>query len=656
MLRRMINAIVGHARLSAIVALGLSALMYHAGFSFFFLVVITIISLVVLDKILPGNSYLGSLVSKLVISLMVFISVMQLALLVQFYAAPTSNFTVVTYIMAVFYGVIAWVLLKSDSHVRSYKYSNVPVLSKHNILALLASITVLIAFLPILMGDNTYYKIAEIGSGQAIDGASHYAMIAESGQHQHYRYVIGKYYPVGFHMSMAYIQNAIGLGEISSDWKDGALTYLMQYLVWGILLVMVSYELLHIVAGRINAKSIRQSSKSQILTSVLFGILMTVIFVLPFIQHGFLNFFALVVMIIVALSILLAESQNRNGVYRLFLALLIFFGAGSIWPLITPPLILTGLIYYWYFIRGNYSLSAVQKILLILLLALQLVPIIIQVVYYGASEGQGINLTGDLRSFHYVSLIFTLGLSIWIVYSDKVSKDARNSLLMLILPFQILVVSLALIQLATVGEIRYYAIKTHLILELLTIVLLWAFVIQANMRHAIGGISSLLTLALASAGFIMLIAVDTNPFFDIRNLFRTELSQEKPQYFDQDISLYTKLGAAGKIDEFNSTLMHYDHSKNIFYAHMQIPYWSNVMEYDGSQRDQSALNCSGKLYENLNFGSYTSDEQKKFVEKVNECISIANQAGREYFIVTDSKSLDEVREKFSGDMVKIVTE
>ena len=40
---------------------------------------------------------------------------------------------------------------------------------------------------------------------------------------------------------------------------------------------------------------------------------------------------------------------------------------------------------------------------------------------------------------------------------------------------------------------------------------------------------------------------NANPFYDLRNLFRTEASQEKPGYFDADVSIYTKLASKGDI-------------------------------------------------------------------------------------------------------------
>jgi hypothetical protein len=151
-----------------------------------------------------------------------------------------------------------------------------------------------------------------------------------------------------------------------------------------------------------------------------------------------------------------------------------------------------------------------------------------------------------------------------------------------------------------------------------------------------------------------LFSVTANPLKDVRDLFRTAARAEKPMFFDADLSLYTKLGNAGQVDGFNTTLLHYDAEKKRYFAHMQIPFWANLMQYDAQDYDWLASACSGRLYTNLAFGTATAAEQRDLIREVKGCARFTRSRGEEYIIVTDPGSESVVRKEF-GALARIVS-
>jgi hypothetical protein len=152
---------------------------------------------------------------------------------------------------------------------------------------------------------------------------------------------------------------------------------------------------------------------------------------------------------------------------------------------------------------------------------------------------------------------------------------------------------------------------------------------------------------------LVLVSTNANPLKDVRDLFRSVSNQEKPQFFDQDVSLYTKLSSEGKVTHFNSTLLHYDASRDKLFAHSQVPFWQNMMQYTAADADFHALHCNGRLYSNLAFGGYSDAEQTKLVNDIKDCAAMATQKGVAYYIVTDKASSEHLQSIF-GNLVKIV--
>jgi hypothetical protein len=152
---------------------------------------------------------------------------------------------------------------------------------------------------------------------------------------------------------------------------------------------------------------------------------------------------------------------------------------------------------------------------------------------------------------------------------------------------------------------------------------------------------------------ILLISTVPNPLKDVRDLFRDAGHQEKPAMIDQDIAKFSELGSQGKLAHFNATLLHYNAESKKFVAHMQAPFWANMMQYDSSKTDFKALHCIGALYSNLGFGTFSDAEQALLVTKLQECAQAAKDRGQVFYVVTDQASAEQIRNTF-GDLVEVV--
>jgi hypothetical protein len=102
------------------------------------------------------------------------------------------------------------------------------------------------------------------------------------------------------------------------------------------------------------------------------------------------------------------------------------------------------------------------------------------------------------------------------------------------------------------------------------------------------------------------------------------------------------------VDGFNTTLLHYDSVKKTFFAHMQIPTWANMMQYDAQGYDWLASACNGQMYTNLAFGTASAAEQRDLIRTLKQCARDARDLGKEFIIVTDPGSAGVVREEFGG--------
>lgn len=641
------------ASLKAIVTIAgllLATVLYVVGVRVFFVPIL----IGVLTLYLPVIGPFRSLAGRFLLAVVVYYGASQLLFLVQFLVWPTSGFNVAVVVLCVLAaGLVMW-----------RKGVHDPITSwfgRADVRALIASLFLIIAFLPIVVGNNTVYRIGQIGAGQAIDGINHFAMISESLQAQNYYYKVGAYYPRGFHQATALVESTAVTHQSDMGWRSTVILYFLQYIVFAVFLMhCVSYLIESLYTALLKKETTFSGQKWYVaIESAVYGGAMALFIVLPFVQHGFLSYYYICGSIIAAIAVLVA-SRPEHQFAGYIIAALLLFGAGSSWPLLAP-LSIAVLLFYALFMYGGKRLRALtipRQGLLLLLLIVQLVPIAVQIHYSGDAGGdQGLNLTGDLRIFHIGTLILSVGIIAWVAVSKYLTDDGRNRLLMSLVPIAVFVMGLVCYQYFTTGEVRYYAIKVQFVLELIMIAFVCAGVTVLVRTRRMTRIAPLLvTAALPLAILVPAYAVSGNPFYDLRNLFRTLAHQEKPQFFDADVSMYSHLASTKEIDHFNSTLVHYDPAKHLFYAHMQLPYWMNTMQYDGTKHAQMSLNCSGNLYSILNFQSPSDEQQQAFKEKLVSCNEMAKENGVPYYIVTDTASAPYVHAVFPDKNIEIVTE
>lgn len=614
-------------------------------------------------KYLPMPRIFRSWTSRLFVSFLFLMVLLQVVATVQFFIFPHSNFIMLAALLVVAMAVLLWLVPRQKLEKRSY-------FDVSDASALLITVFFLLPFTPLLLGGNGIFHIAQIGSIQAIDATNHYAGIAEITNAQHLTYAPNYYYPKGFHIATGFIQNTLFSNQYSLGWRGNVLLYFTQYVFFAGTMAYGAYYLC--ISLFAFSKQRVLTNGRRLLVAFCLGPVLTLLYLLPLVNEGFLNYYYVILTILVALVFLVELVSEQKGKeddwvdairddtkrWQIVAYMLLIFGASASWPLLIPPLVITGVLFVLppslrlgTFFRELLSWKGLPLIVVFLL---QLVPIYFQVKYSGISGKQGINATGGLQSFHpYVLLAgaVVLGVTVW---SKQVPDAYKKLLVNIYVPLLAFVGLLIMYQYFSLGEIRYYVIKSSILLEVLFLVLSITVLVYAYARSAMA--HTLYAFLLPAVPFVITILLITtlpNPLNDDRELFRDASGIPKPMLFEHDVSIYTKLGKAGQIRHFNSTLLHYDGVKQKIFGHQQAQYWANMMQYDSSQADFLALNCAGFVYSNLAFGSFTDGEQQALISKVRECAMDAKNQGLPYYIVTDSGSVSKLTDLF-GDVAKIV--
>jgi hypothetical protein len=234
------------------------------------------------------------------------------------------------------------------------------------------------------------------------------------------------------------------------------------------------------------------------------------------------------------------------------------------------------------------------------------------------------------------------------MWSQKASNNFKRFLMSVYLPLIAFVLALVAFQYFKVTEVRYYAIKCSLLVEILLLALASVALLDLHKRRGpAGAMYAWMLPIIPIVVMLLLVSTTPNPFRDVRELLRPYSKEAKPAYFDQDAKLYIKLAESGKVAHFNSTTLHFDQNSK-FSNHSQLPFWVNMMQYDASKADLQALNCNGKLYGNIAFGSFSNADQQALISRVKECAQMAHDHGEVYYIVTDKASLPKMQETFGN--------
>ncbi len=651
----MLLTVLSRRKVLAAAAIAVGLLLYVLGVRF----ALVPILLVANTFLLPMPAILGSWLSRVVLAFLVTMSLLQLGGALQFLLFPGSDFRT----LAMITGGAQLALLALAP--RPTLPPSTRFIDKRDCCGLLAAAFFLLPFSPILAGRNSATRIAEIGGLQAVDGPNHYGSIEAMAAEQHLDYAVGSYYPKGFHQASAFVENTVLDNQIQLGWQGNAFLYFFDYMFYGSLLAYLLFYLCTAWLGELVRK---QPGWLPVITALCLGPPLSLLYLIPWVDLGFLSYYYSAATIAGSLLYLAEVSRQHDGRTPVFEAaetrwcvlasLVLLYGVGMSWTLLLPPAVLSVLLFV---LPPSLHPTALTRALLtrhaipvVALLALLLLPIYFQLKYSAVNPAQGINTPGGLHGLHILVLLVgstTLGL---LVVSRRVTGALKRMLINIFVPLLVLVALILAEEYFAVGEVRYYGIKTALFAEVLLLTIGVAALLFVYAEVTKSGLKYALTLpAITTSLMILLVSTVANPLQETRDLFRGHSGSPKPQFFDKDVRAYVRLGLNGSLNQFNSTSLHYDPVKQLFYAHMQIPFWADMMQYQVEGGGFPALLCISRVYDNLAFGVFTAQSQQGLISTVQECATLAHEHRRTFYVVTDGASAPFIRQAL-GDSVELV--
>jgi len=654
------NFLKGHFKsVVVLTTLAVSVLAYALGCRY--ILIPAAIALSVLY--VPTPKLFHSIVSRVIFALLLVLSLLQIAATLLFLVLPSAGFVA----LAVFTAVLLAILLHI---IPTRRPAPTRWVSRADVASLLVIAFFMLPFTPIFAGQDSVRKIAEIGGIQAIDATNHYATLSEATYAEHFTYKPGYYYPRGFHLATGFIQNTVFDRQYDLGWRGNTALYFAQYLILGAAVAYLTYYFCLSLILLLRAKL--DGFWQYCVVALCVGPMLALLYLIPFVNEGFLNYYYVCATVLMG-ALFLFELKDREVSeatewrtilqddarrWQLVAYLLLVFGASVSWPLLVPPLVLIGV---WCIVPPNLNLVALVRqlltpraLLLWFAFLIQLIPIYFQLKYTVSDSTQGINLFGGLRVFHGLILLAGLGILVGLVVRPQADTAQKRALLTVFVPFFAFVGLLVVMQYFMTGEIRYYVIKSALLLEILLLGLGVAGLFYVYQQRGLPSAKYLLLLPVVPLiALPLLLSTTPNPFKGSRDLLRDYSHEAKPPFFDQDVQTYARLGSEGKIAHFNSTALHYGQEQQKFFAHMQIAFWSNMMQYDASEGDYEALHCIGAVYSNLNFGTYSDKEQQEAITLIKKCATMAHERGETFYLITDADSAPLIYKTF-GDLVTIV--
>lgn len=635
-----INSLIAGLRTNKPLVFGISALFIGTGFAFVGFTALFVAALVYVLAIgVPYPAIFRSFVARLVAGFLLGFSIIQVAAAVQFFVAPASTFGVLCAIS----GIIALGLV-----LATYKQipgERRPIWQNNDWAACIAVVCFVLPFAVLCFWKNDPASITSFASAQSMDGASHYIAVTEMGGTQHLNYQTVQYYPKGFHLAEALVMNALHVHQKDVTWEANARVYVLTYLAWGAVLV---YVLFYAASQFLTQLFGRTKQKLPIfLLAVAFGPVIAALYALPFAHEGFLNYYYICAAVV--LGVLFLQQYNPGQKDTQWFAVAYFvlaFGVAMSWgPLLAPLLVAAPVLYM---MRGETNLMVLARRVLardrwwvVAALLLQLVPLYLHLKYAKLSDAQGLNATGGLTAFHFGIIAIGMATVLYVLLARTIAEDIKRFAGYVLTPFLGLVVLFASIQLCMVGELRYYAIKTSYLLEMLVLALVAALLVYAVVRSGMELVNRwLVTVVVFCAGTILVLAVTANPFEIMRQMFRGIAHRGNP-----DIALFTTLGREGKLGGTNTASLHYNATNNTLTGNALISNWANLMQYNSDSTPASAA-CTGVIFSTLTFPTGKPEDQATLTDAVRTCIAQALARNRPYFIVTDPASLPHLRELF----------
>lgn len=639
------------AHQKALLALGLSLLAYFAGLTLLFIPVV-ILCLAIWT---PFPPLFKSWFSRAVAATVVLFALLQVAALVQFFVFPGTGFSVVALLLGLI--VAALVLFFERNRV----HRGLPWLDGKDYGAFLVAGLFIAPFAYLCLHTGTMTGIGQFAGIQVSDGVNHYMAVSEMSTAQHLTYRTVDYYPKGFHIATAFVQDSFFLNPASVSWKVNAVTFVAQYVVFGSLL---AYVLFYFCRFAYEAFGGQKGRLANLTLALALGVPLSLLYLQPFIRQGFLNYFYVCAVFVLGVLYLYAfavQAKARGQLHArwfMLVYLLMAFAIGMSWPLLTPPLVLVAALFL---LPVNLKAATLLAPLrdtrnwpVVGGFALQLVPLYLHFRYSALTAEQGLTALGSIRAFHYGVLLAGIALVTFVTLYGRFDERFRTFVANVAQPFYLFLGAIVAWHFLRVGELRYYAIKVGYLIELLLVALAAALLVQLCMSGKLPRLHKvLLPVAALTMSVMLLTGITANPLHDVREMYRNISNFGTPAFYESDVSAFTSLGISNQLDNGNNTVVHYDPQSGNLAGNMLVANWANVMN-PSPDPDQRALRCSGQLFPITMYQETSPAQQESLVAKVRECIGITQASGRQYFIVTDDGSVGHLRGLFGND-VRFVT-
>lgn len=614
-----------------------------------------------LAAFLPMPRIFSSWLGRLVIAFLLLFALLQIAAALQYITAPSGKFDLIAAI-TVALTILVIYLFGTTSNLYSRQ-----IISLRDVWAVVGGFLFLLPFHAILLGHAPLFRIAQIADSQISDSVNHYVQIDHMSRAQNFNYT-ASYYPSGFHITTAFLEDTTVKNIDTISWQAQAILFFSQYLFLGLLLI---YVFIFFVFGLMDHLKIEAHWLLYLAAALAAGMSLTVMHLWLFIEEGFLNYFYICATLLVAAAWLLegnpayrSDKQWRTYIWPLTAYLLLGAGVSLSWPLFTPVLLVSLLcivvptLPHFRKQPGRYSLIHLPVIVLGLI---NLLAIYLQQRYTTVASGSELNLGGAIHYFNFPFMLIGLVVFAYVVYSGKF-KSISTRLSINLVPYILLAVGLEVYQYFTLGMASYYLIKSAMMLEMLLLGLLIAVLFYwgrlARLSHFANG-----SLVIALVFFVVIgtLGMAQQPLNEIRTLFRNASGIGTPAYIHTDSEAVASLGKHGVLNNYNTTILHYDSTGDQLYAQMEVGLWAHIMapytSANNSKANVAGDRCSAMQYNILAYGSGNETQaqsQAQLIRAVRQCIGDAKQQGLKYYIITDQQSTAELEQLFPGSNVRLI--
>lgn len=583
---------------------------------------------------LPYPAVLRSAVSRLMVGFVLLLSLVQLASILQFFLFPSSGFGALSLLVTAAVSGLVWVL-----HHRT----NWPVVvfDRRDAAGIGVALFFALPLVVLCFWRNDPARLTAFASVQGVDGANHYSMIAEMARVQHINYRDATYYPKGFHVASAFLLGGLHANQQDLTWLANARLYVAMFIGWG---SAVAYLSLYLAVQLCEALATRVRP-NLLLLAFCVGPALALLYMLVFTQEGFLSYFYVVAAILCgALFLQSLRFEHREHQWPLVAYLLLSFGVAASWgPLLTPALLVAPLLYVWPHLRSWRRLLDSDWRWVVGMLALQIIPLYLQLRYAHLSTEQGINATGGLKVFDYGVFLADIVVIGYVLASRNAAEEWRRFAGNLLMPFVVLAGVLMCYQYFTVGELRYYVIKTALLLGVLTLILGVVVLGWIFSKSKLTKAQRWLVLpVLVGLGIVALSGMTANPFDRARILFGTLV------HMDQRLSTirtFTDLGLKGQL-RTNTVELRYD-ADNMLVGNPVVNNWANLMQF--TPHGAPAAQCASRIFD-IQIGQSNLARFPQLIAAVEACVKVAGERREPFVVATDAASAPRLRQVL-GDTV-----